>query len=85
MEVTLSEVILTWNPVPSATGYEVQYGYADGSRGWYSSHRFGVDANPRAVFTSELGSHEYMFRVRAESNGGAELGPWSETLTAFRW
>ena len=85
--VTLSDVILTWSAVSNATGYQVQYEHAEG---WFSTDP--SDPSPSvftsgtsAVLGSQLGYAEYMFRVRAKYNGGAQLGPWSETRAAFRY
>ena len=86
-ESTEHSVILSWTAVVNATGYQIQHNFSSGL--WHASADsvfVGADANPRHVLSNLAsqfgGQREYMFRVRAEYNGGAQLGPWSETVTA---
>ncbi|HYH07428.1 MAG TPA: fibronectin type III domain-containing protein [Thermoanaerobaculia bacterium] len=69
-------VNVTWNAVPNATGYRLEYRLGDGL--WYEAEGW-TDGETQATTLVPTRSGTYAIRVRAWSDGG--VGAYSEPVT----
>ena len=82
----INSVVLNWNKVTDATGYQIQfatYNASDGSQGsWHD--KMTVTTN-KATVTGLLKNKMYWFRLRAyiTKDGVTNYGDWSSAFKAF--